>query len=192
MPRAAKPSKKAKKASKPAVKKAVAKKASKKPAKKAVSKQTASSAGRSKKASSAKVSKPTVKSSPEPQATTASEKVKARQIALSRARNEAEEKKAEKTKLETQAPEVKKRGRKSKSNLEALEGLSKLGKRWAALYRKAGNTKVPTYSMRGVFEEKSPIQHKVLGWGYILSNKNDRLEVLFKDGIRFLISNYKA
>ena len=45
--------------------------------------------------------------------------------------------------------------------------------------------------MKAVFEEKTAILHKVLGWGYILSNRNDRLEVLFKDGIKYLISNYK-
>jgi hypothetical protein len=45
--------------------------------------------------------------------------------------------------------------------------------------------------MRGSFEERTAIVHKVLGWGYILANRNDRLEVLFKDGIKYLISNYK-
>ena len=33
---------------------------------------------------------------------------------------------------------------------------------------------------------------KVLGWGFILKNDNDRLEVLFETGIRMLISNYKS
>jgi hypothetical protein len=36
------------------------------------------------------------------------------------------------------------------------------------------------------------LMHKVLGWGFVLSNLNDRLEVLFKDGIKVLISNYKS
>ena len=42
------------------------------------------------------------------------------------------------------------------------------------------------------FNAMSPIQHKVLGWGFVLTNENDRLEVLFETGIRNLISNYKS
>lgn len=51
---------------------------------------------------------------------------------------------------------------------------------------------VSNYDMKKTFEPKTAIEHKTLGWGYILENRNDRLEVLFKDGIRFLISNYKG
>jgi hypothetical protein len=33
--------------------------------------------------------------------------------------------------------------------------------------------------------------HKVLGWGFIISNINDRLDILFETGVKTLISNYK-
>ena len=68
---------------------------------------------------------------------------------------------------------------------------SQLGQKWSSLYRKTQEQATP-YNMRQAYEAKTPIMHKLLGWGYIMTNKNDRLEVLFKDGIRYLISNYKA
>ena len=46
--------------------------------------------------------------------------------------------------------------------------------------------------MTETFVALAPLQHKVLGWGFVLTNENDRLEVLFETGIRMLISNYKA
>ncbi len=82
-----------------------------------------------------------------------------------------------------------KRTRKSKL---AEERLTQMGQKWAALYRKAQAIKPKPYSMKSSFDPKTPIVHKSLGWGYVLANKNDRLEVLFQDGIRFLISNYKG
>lgn len=73
------------------------------------------------------------------------------------------------------------------------EEMSKLAKKWASLQRKATNKgeKAPSYNMRNQYEPNTPIQHKVLGWGYILNNVNDRLEVLFEEGVKYLISNYK-
>lgn len=211
MARTSKSSKKTKKATKaapksvakkPAAKKAAPKKgAAKKPIMKKKAVKKAAPKAKSTKAAKAtaspakklkKLAAPTTKSK-KSTVTAQNEKVQARHAALARAKKESEDKEKLQAKTsvsETVAP--KKRGRKSKAAMEAMEGLSKLGKKWAALYRKAADMKVPTYTMRGSYEEKSPIQHKVLGWGYILSNKNDRLEVLFKDGIRFLISNYKA
>ncbi len=63
---------------------------------------------------------------------------------------------------------------------------------WAALKEKTKVIKPVPYKMTERYEARGPLQHKVLGWGYILSNQNDRLEVLFQEGIKFLISNYKA
>lgn len=79
----------------------------------------------------------------------------------------------------------------TKAAAASLEKLTQAGQKWQALYKKTQNIKPQPYNMRGLFEAKTPIIHKVLGWGYILNNKNDRLEVLFQDGVRFLISNYK-
>lgn len=63
--------------------------------------------------------------------------------------------------------------------------------KWITLFEKSKGKAATPYDMKMQYEPKTAIEHKVLGWGYILSNRNDRLEVIFKDGIRYLISNYK-
>lgn len=90
------------------------------------------------------------------------------------------------------APKAEKKSRKKISiEIRANEAASELAAKWASLYKKAEQIEAKPYNMKAVFEEKTAIVHKVLGWGYILANRNDRLEVLFKDGIKYLISNYK-
>ena len=64
--------------------------------------------------------------------------------------------------------------------------------KWIELNKKYGKEKALAYKMSDSFASLSPLQHKVLGWGFILTNDNDRLEVLFENGIRVLISNYKS
>lgn len=64
--------------------------------------------------------------------------------------------------------------------------------KWAELNKKYGKDKAVPYKMSEKFQSMIPIQHKILGWGFILTNENDRLEVLFETGIRMLISNYKS
>lgn len=64
--------------------------------------------------------------------------------------------------------------------------------KWSELYKKFGKEKALVYKMTESYSPLTPLQHKVLGWGYILTNENDRLEVLFENGIRILISNYKS
>lgn len=64
--------------------------------------------------------------------------------------------------------------------------------KWVELNRKFGKEKSANYKMSDTFQALTPLQHKVLGWGFILTNENDRLEVLFETGIRMLISNYKS
>ena len=63
--------------------------------------------------------------------------------------------------------------------------------KWQELYRRHGKDKADTYKMTDVFQSSAPIQHKILGWGFVLNSDNDRLEVLFENGIKILISNYK-
>lgn len=70
-------------------------------------------------------------------------------------------------------------------------GLSEDQVKWHELHEKYKALKAPNYSISGQFEAKTPLQHKIFGWGYILSNEYDRLEVLFEDGKRMLISNRK-
>lgn len=64
--------------------------------------------------------------------------------------------------------------------------------KWSELNKKFGKDKALPYKMTESYPSLVPIQHKVLGWGFILTNENNRLEVLFENGIRMLISNYKA
>jgi len=63
--------------------------------------------------------------------------------------------------------------------------------KWQELNKRHGKEKAQVYKMTEVFESMKPIQHKVLGWGFVLTNENNRLEVLFENGIKMLISNYK-
>lgn len=63
--------------------------------------------------------------------------------------------------------------------------------KWQELNKRHGKDKAESYKMTATFEALKPIQHKVLGWGFVLTNENDRLEVLFENGIKMLISNYK-
>ena len=63
--------------------------------------------------------------------------------------------------------------------------------KWQELYKRHGKDKANPYKMTDSFDALKPLQHKLLGWGFILSNENNRLEVLFENGIKMLISNYK-
>ena len=63
--------------------------------------------------------------------------------------------------------------------------------KWLELNKRYGKEKAYTYKMTEKYPALVPLQHKVLGWGFVLTNENDRLEVLFENGIRMLISNYK-
>lgn len=64
--------------------------------------------------------------------------------------------------------------------------------KWQELFKRHGKDKAAAYKMTDSFDALKPLQHKVLGWGFVLSNENNRLEVLFENGIKMLISNYKA
>lgn len=75
--------------------------------------------------------------------------------------------------------------------LSMEEPVTMLASKWNSLFNRAKGIKTESYNMRRAFETETAIDHKTLGWGYIIDKKNDRLEVLFKDGIKYLISNYK-
>ena len=81
--------------------------------------------------------------------------------------------------------------KKTKAEVATEKQLTEDVQKWSDYKDKYGHDKAPSYSMSGVFEPKTCLQHKVLGWGYILSVQNDRLEVLFETGPKILISNYK-
>src|SRR5262249_25539570 len=72
-----------------------------------------------------------------------------------------------------------------------MQATGPMAQKWTALFKKAETIESKPYNMKATYVEKTAIVHKILGWGYIMANRNDRLEVLFKDGIKYLISNYK-
>ena len=63
--------------------------------------------------------------------------------------------------------------------------------KWQELNKRYGKDKAQPYKMTDIFESMKPVQHKILGWGFVLTNENNRLEVLFENGIKMFISNYK-
>src|SRR5690606_34713788 len=101
--------------------------------------------------------------------------------------------KAKPSTMSVKAPKApKKVSKKAREKKEKFDQeMSKLALKWSSLYQRAQSREAPVYKMTGAYPAKSPIKHEVLGWGFILSNVNDRLEVLFKDGVRYLISNYQ-
>ena len=62
-------------------------------------------------------------------------------------------------------------------------------KKWEAFYKKAKGIKPLPFAVSREFPAKTPINHSLFGWGWVISNKNDRLEVIFKDKERKLLSN---
>ena len=62
-------------------------------------------------------------------------------------------------------------------------------RKWQALQNKHQSVTALNYKISGVYKMKTPIMHKKFGWGYILSVRNDRLEVIFRENVKFLVSN---
>ena len=152
-------------------------------AKKAESKPAAKSAGKS--ASKAKAAKPAVKAKP----TAVAPKAKAK--ATPKAVVEAVEKTPAAPPVE-KAEKIEKKAKKARAAEAALAvANAEELKKWQDLKEKHGGDKASTYSMSGVFPPQTAINHKALGWGFIVNNINDRLEVLFESGRKILISNYK-
>lgn len=81
--------------------------------------------------------------------------------------------------------------KKEKAAAKAASDASESLKKWSDLKERHAAEKAAPYAMSARFEANTPLQHKVLGWGFILNNNNDRLEVLFESGVKILISNYK-
>ena len=65
-------------------------------------------------------------------------------------------------------------------------------KKWENLYKKAKDVKPATFRLSNAFSAKTALKHPIFGWGWIISNKNDRLQVMFKDKTRVLLSNQSA
>jgi len=67
-----------------------------------------------------------------------------------------------------------------------------LPSQWRLVHDRSKHLKPATYKMSENYEARTALLHKVLGWGFVLTSLNNRLEVLFRDGIKILIANYKA
>lgn len=100
--------------------------------------------------------------------------------------------KVPKTPMTAEAKEARKEEKKTSAAKAKAEAAAIVADSiWMELQRKHGDQKAMNYDMKNQYEPSTPLNHKILGWGWILSNENDRLEVVFKDGKRVLISNYK-
>lgn len=100
--------------------------------------------------------------------------------------------KKEKAPKPPKEPKAPKAPRMTKAQVASDKLAAEDAKKWIDLKEKYSGEKAATYSMSSVYEANKPLQHKVLGWGYILNVQNDRLEVLFENGPKMLISNYKT
>lgn len=80
----------------------------------------------------------------------------------------------------------------TKKEQAAAKEMNELMEKWMKL--KELDHEIPTkkYKMTDDYGVSTPIEHPSLGWGFILSVQNNRLEVLFESGIKMLISNYKG
>lgn len=105
---------------------------------------------------------------------------------------------AKAAKVEAEAPPVtqeaapKKTKKPTAAEARAAAALTEETQRWVALKSQHGNAKAPVYKMSEKYAAGSPLSHPRLGWGFVLNNVNDRLEVIFETGIKTLISNYKS
>lgn len=98
---------------------------------------------------------------------------------------------AEPVEVEKAATRVTSEKRTRRRDEVRIDRSGNLEEQWRAIYEKTKGIKPVPYKMSDNYEARTPLMHKVLGWGYVLSSQNDRLEVLFKDGIKILIANYK-
>ena len=87
------------------------------------------------------------------------------------------------TKVTAKKEKVKKLSKKDQKLMAENE------RRWKAYQNKNKDISPVPYKISGVYQDKTPIMHKKFGWGYILSIRNDRLEVMFKETVKFLVSN---
>lgn len=64
-------------------------------------------------------------------------------------------------------------------------------KRWLKLQKQLAEEKTIDYRMTEDFELKTPIAHKVHGWGVVMQKRDNYIDVLFEVGLKTLIVNYK-
>ena len=85
-----------------------------------------------------------------------------------------------------------KKKRMTKAEREAKEEADRLKEKWSELNSLSEGQPAKKYKLSEDFEPNMAIDHPKMGWGYVLSSQNNRIEVLFEEGIKVLISNYKG
>ncbi len=85
-----------------------------------------------------------------------------------------------------------KKKRITKAEREAKEESDRLRDKWQELHGLSEGQPAKKYKITDSYEPNSALDHAKLGWGYVLVSQNNRLEVLFEEGIKILISNYKG
>jgi len=85
-----------------------------------------------------------------------------------------------------------KKKRITKAEREATEEAERLRDKWQELHTLSEGQPAKKYKIVDSYESNSALDHAKLGWGYVLTSQNNRLEVLFEDGIKILVSNYEA
>ena len=85
-----------------------------------------------------------------------------------------------------------KKKRVTKAEREAAEEAERLRDKWQELHALSEGQPSKKYKITDSYESNSSLDHVKLGWGYVLTSQNNRLEVLFEDGIKILVSNYKV
>ena len=61
---------------------------------------------------------------------------------------------------------------------------------WKGFHNQHKNNKSANYNMKNNYTAQTALSHPTFGWGFILSVNDNRLEVLFQEGRKKLISNY--
>lgn len=85
-----------------------------------------------------------------------------------------------------------KKKRITKAEREATDEADRLRDKWQELHTLSEGQPAKKYKIVDSYESNSALDHAKLGWGYVLTSQNNRLEVLFEDGIKILVSNYEA
>lgn len=110
------------------------------------------------------------------------------QVAL---KKEAKKKQDTAVKAVVDAGEVLDPGLLTKQQVKSLEKLIQKNAEWS-LISGVLEANARVYKMHDSFQEKMAIKHPVLGLGYVTLAENHKMTVLFKDGSRNLIMNYKS
>ena len=86
----------------------------------------------------------------------------------------------------------KRKKRLTKKEVAEQQERDELTEKWNKIKEIDHGVSVQKYDMSLEYKPNTPINHPSFGWGFVLSTKNNRLEVLFESGIKMLISNYKG